>query len=146
MIGIIIGSARPVRALAEAVGRCLGAIGRWLHARRDQRTLRDMSERELRDLGLRDSALRDGTAAPFFGDPTAIISLPAEERRGLAGGDSVEEALRGPTAAAPARPERSAEDTGGAGSGLVVFLRPEDATPIPGGVPQAPRRTLARRH
>lgn len=120
MISIIIGSAKPVFALADALGR---RLGRWLQSRRDHRILRDMSERELRDLGLRDSELRDGTAAPYFGDPTAIISLRAQERRCLPGGASMDEALRALGAGAPARPERSARETDGAGGARVILLR-----------------------
>ncbi|WP_332691203.1 DUF1127 domain-containing protein [Bosea sp. (in: a-proteobacteria)] len=86
MISFIIGPARHVLAAGGPFGRFLGGIGRWLQARRDYHRLCDMSERDLRDLGLRDSNLRDTTAAPFFGDPTGIIALHVEERRGLAGG------------------------------------------------------------
>lgn len=123
MISFFIGSAKPVLAVPGALGRLLGGIGRWLESRRDYRRLCEMSERDLRDLGLRDSDLRDATAAPFFGDPTAIISLRAEERRGLAGGDSVDQVLRGLSAGAPVRPERIAKEPGSAGSARVVLLR-----------------------
>jgi uncharacterized protein YjiS (DUF1127 family) len=123
MISFIIGSAKPVLAAVDVLGRILGGIGHWLQSRRDYRTLCDMTERELRDLGLRDSDLRDATATPFFGDPTAIISLRAEERRGLAGGESVDEVLRGLGTGVPARPERIAKESDSAGSSRVVFLR-----------------------
>jgi uncharacterized protein YjiS (DUF1127 family) len=123
MISFIIGSAKPVLAVFDALGRVLGAFDHWLQSRRDYRTLCDMSERDLRDLGLRDSDLRDATAAPFFGDPTAIISLRAEERRGLAGGESVDEVLRGLSAGASVRPERIAKESDSAEAGRVVFLR-----------------------
>lgn len=123
MISFIIGSAKPVLAAADVLGRILGGIGHWLQARRDYRTLCEMNERDLRDLGLRDSDLRDATAAPFFGDPTAIISLRAEERRGLAGGESIDAVLRGLSAGAPARPEWIAKESDSAGSGRMVFLR-----------------------
>lgn len=123
MISFIIGSAKPVLAIFDVLGRLLGALDHWLRSRRDYRTLCDMSERDLRDLGLRDSDLRDATAAPFFGDPTAIISLRAEERRGLAGGESIDEVLRGLSAGTPARPERIAKESDSAGGGRVVFLR-----------------------
>ena len=123
MISFIIGSAKPVLAMFDVLGRLLGAFDHWLRSRRDYRTLCDMSERDLRDLGLRDSDLRDATAAPFFGDPTAIISLRAEERRGLAGGESIDEVLRGLSAGAPARPERIAKESDSAETGRVVFLR-----------------------
>ncbi|WP_186419323.1 DUF1127 domain-containing protein [Bosea sp. CS1GBMeth4] len=119
MISIIIGSAKPV--FAVALGRCLGAIGRWLQSHREHRILREMSERELRDLGLRDSELRDRAAAPFPGDPTGIISLGAGRRRGLAGGASVDEALRGLGMGAPG--ERIAREPDSAGSARVVRLR-----------------------
>eukprot|EP01042_Synura_sphagnicola_P022025 gene22025-28047_t len=111
MISFIIGSAKPVLAMFDVLGRVLGAIDHWLQSRRDYRTLCDMSERDLRDLGLRDSDLRDATAAPFFGDPTGIISLRVEERRGLAGGESVDEVLRGLSAGAPVQPERIAKES-----------------------------------
>ncbi|CAN7388057.1 DUF1127 domain-containing protein [Bosea sp. LjRoot90] len=123
MISFIIGSAKPVLAMVDGLGRSLGAIDRWLQSRRDYRTLCDMTERDLRDLGLRDSDLRDATAAPFFGDPTGIISLRVEERRGLAGGESVDEVLRGLSAGAPARPERIAKESDSAVSSRMVFLR-----------------------
>ena len=123
MISFIIGSAKPVLAVFDVLGRILGALDHWLQSRRDYRTLCDMSERDLRDLGLRDSDLRDATAAPFFGDPTGIISLRAEERRGLAGGESVDQALRGLSAGAPVQPERIAKESDRAEAGRVVFLR-----------------------
>ena len=120
MISFIIGSAKPA---LDVLGRLLGAIDSWLQSRRDYRRLSDMSERDLRDLGLRDSDLRDTTAAPFFGDPTGIISLHVEERRGLAGGESVDETLRGLGAGAPVRPERIAQRVDSATSSRVIFLR-----------------------
>lgn len=123
MISFIIGSAKPVLAVFDVLGRILGALDHWLQSRRDYRALCDMSERDLRDLGLRDSDLRDATAAPFFGDPTGIISLRAEERRGLAGGESVDQALRGLSAGAPVQPERIAKESDRAEAGRVVFLR-----------------------
>ena len=123
MISFIIGSAKPVLAMFDMLGRFLGAFDHWLQSRRDYRTLCDMSERDLRDLGLRDSDLRDATAAPFFGDPTGIISLRAEERRGLAGGESVDEVLRGLSAGASVQPERIAKESDSAEAGRVVFLR-----------------------
>lgn len=123
MISFIIGPARHVLAAGGPVGRFLGGIGRWLQARRDYHRLCDMSERDLRDLGLRDSNLRDTTAAPFFGDPTGIIALHVEERRGLAGGESVDEVLRGLGSGAPSRFEQVAEKSDSAASGRVVLLR-----------------------
>lgn len=123
MISFIIGSAKPVLAMFDMLGRFLGAFDHWLESRRDYRTLCDMSERDLRDLGLRDSDLRDATAAPFFGDPTGIISLRAEERRGRAGGESVDEVLRGLSAGASVQPERIAKESDSAEAGRVVFLR-----------------------
>lgn len=123
MISFIIGSAKPVLAMVAGLGRIPGRISHWLQSRRDYRTLCDLTERDLRDLGLRDSDLRDATAAPFFGDPTAIISLRAEERRGLAGGENVDQALRGMSAGAPARLERIAKESDSAVSSRVVFLR-----------------------
>ncbi|WID97698.1 hypothetical protein QO058_05435 [Bosea vestrisii] len=123
MISFIIGSAKPVLAAVDVLGRLLDGISHWLQSRRDYRTLCDMTERDLRDLGLRDSDLRDATAAPFFGDPTAIISLRAEERRGLAGGENVDEVLRGLSAGAPARQARIAKESDSASTCRVVFLR-----------------------
>ena len=123
MISFIIGSAKPVLAMFDMLGRFLGAFDHWLQSRRDYRTLCDMSERDLRDLGLRDSDLRDATAAPFFGDPTGIISLRAEERRGRAGGESVDEVLRGLSAGASVQPERIAKESDSAEALRVVFLR-----------------------
>ncbi|MCV9935943.1 hypothetical protein OIU35_06175 [Boseaceae bacterium BT-24-1] len=123
MISFIIGSAKLVLAMVDGLGRILAAIDHWLQSRRDYRTLCDMTERDLRDLGLRDSDLRDATAAPFFGDQTGIISLRVEERRGLAGGESVDQVLRGLSAGAPARPERIAKESDSAVSSRVVFLR-----------------------
>lgn len=120
MISFIIGSTKPGLAVVDALGRVLGAIDHWLQSRRDYRTLRDMSDRDLRDLGLRDSDLRDAAAAPFFGDPTGIISLHAEERRGQASGESVDDALRGLSAGAPVRPERGADSAAG---GRMACLR-----------------------
>jgi uncharacterized protein YjiS (DUF1127 family) len=123
MISFIIGSAKPALAAVGALGRAFGVIGHWLQSRRDYRTLCDMNERDLRDIGLRDSDLRDATAAPFFGDPTGIISLRVEERRGLASGESVEQVLRGLSTGTPGRPERIAKESDSAGAGRVVFLR-----------------------
>ena len=123
MISFIIGSAKPVLAMFDMLGRFLGAFDHWLQSRRDYRTLCDMSERDLRDLGLRDSDLRDATAAPFFGDPTGIISLRAEERRGRAGDESVDEVLRGLSAGASVQPERIAKESDSAEARRVVFLR-----------------------
>ena len=123
MISFIIGSTKPVLAAVDALGGLLGGIRHWLQSRRDYRTLCGMSERDLRDLGLRDSDLRDATAAPFFGDPTGIISLRAEERRGLAGGESVDELLRGLDAGASARLERSTGESDSGENGRMVFLK-----------------------
>ncbi|HEV7325022.1 MAG TPA: DUF1127 domain-containing protein [Bosea sp. (in: a-proteobacteria)] len=123
MISFIIGSAKPVLAVVEALGRIIGTVGRWLQSRRDYRTLSEMTERDLRDLGLRDSDLRDSRAAPFFGDPTAIISLRVEERRGLAGGESAGEALDGLSVGASSSPERSVQGADSITSSRVVFLR-----------------------
>jgi uncharacterized protein YjiS (DUF1127 family) len=120
MISFIIGSAKPA---VEAFGRLFGAIDRWLQSRRDYRTLSEMTERDLRDLGLRDSDLRDSRAAPFFGDPTAIISLRAEERRGLAGGENAGEVVGGLSAGASSPLERSIREADSVTSSRVVFLR-----------------------
>lgn len=84
MISFIIGSAKPMLAAIFGLGRHLAALDGWL---RSCRILSEMTERDLRDLGLRDSDLRGTRAAPFFGDPTAIISMPTEERRSLSGGE-----------------------------------------------------------
>ena len=112
MISFIIGSAKPVLAMFAMLGRFLGAFDHWLQSRRDYRTLCDMSERDLRDLGLRDSDLRDATAAPFFGDPTGIISLRAEERRGraarLLAARAPRPPVRGPPPPPPAPPRAAA--------------------------------------
>lgn len=123
MISVIIGSAKPVLAAVGELGRLLAALGHRLQSRRDHRSLSEMTERDLRDLGLRDSDLHDSRAAPFFGDPTAIISLRVEERRGLAGGESAGEALSGLRAEATSAPERSVQTHDSAASSRVVFLR-----------------------
>jgi uncharacterized protein YjiS (DUF1127 family) len=123
MISFIIGSAKPVLAVVEALGRLLGTLDHWLQSRRDYRTLSEMTERDLRDLGLRDSDLRDSRAAPFFGDPTAIISLRVEERRGLASGQSAGEVLDGLSVGASSPPERSGQGADSITSSRVVFLR-----------------------
>ena len=120
MISFIIGAAKAASTAMRALGRFVGGIENWLQARRDYNRLCEMSERDLRDLGLRGSDLRDASAAPFFGDPTAIISLRAEERRELAGGEGVEDILRGLSAGSPSRPERIAnESDSGAFRGVV---------------------------
>lgn len=126
MISFIIGSAKPVFAAADVLGRLLSVVDRWLQSRRDYRTLSEMTERDLRDLGLRDSDLRDTRAAPFFGDPTAIISLRVEERRGLAGGESAGEILSGLSAGASSSPEQNAQGTDSFTSSRVIFLRPAE--------------------
>lgn len=123
MISFIIGSAKPVLAVVEALGRILGAVGNWLQSRHDYRTLSEMTERDLRDLGLRDSDLRDTRAASFFGDPTAIISFGVEERRGLAGGESVDEVVDRLSVGASPLPERSVQGADSITSSRVVFLR-----------------------
>jgi uncharacterized protein YjiS (DUF1127 family) len=123
MISFIIGSAKPVLAMVEAIGRLLGTVDHWLQSRRDYRTLSEMTERDLRDLGLRDSDLRDSRAAPFFGDPTAIISLRVEERRGFAGGESAGEVLDGLSVSASPPPERSVQGADSITSSRMVFLR-----------------------
>lgn len=123
MISFIIGSAKPVLAVFDLLGRLLGAVDSWLQSRRDYRTLSEMTARDLRDLGLRDSDLRDTRAAPFFGDPTAIISSRVEERRGLAGGESAGEVLRGRSAEATSPLERSVQRDDSPTSSRVVFLR-----------------------
>lgn len=111
MLSIIIGSARLALAVGGAFGRALVGIGRWLRAQHDCRTLCEMQERELRDIGLRDSDLQD--AAPYVGDPTAIIAIRAEgRRRRLPGGVSVDEALREADASSPSRATRRASDSG----------------------------------
>lgn len=123
MISLIIGSAKPVLAVVDALGWVLGVLDNWLQSRRDYRTLSEMTERDLRDLGLRDSDLRDSRAAPFFGDPTAIISLRVEERRGLAGGEHPGEVLDGLSVGASSPPERSVQGADSITSSRVVFLR-----------------------
>lgn len=121
MISFIIGSAKPVLAVFDTLGRLLGAVDHWLQSRRDYRTLSEMTERDLRDIGLRDCDLGDTRAAPFFGDPTVIISLRAEERRGLAGGESAGEILHGLDARAPCQPEQNS--TISVTSSRVILLR-----------------------
>ena len=123
MISFIIGAAKPASTAIRALGRLVGGIESWLQARRDFSRLCEMSERDLRDLGLRGSDLRDASAAPFFGDPTAIISLRAEERRGLAGGEGVDDILRGLSAGSPSRPERIAKESDSGAFRGVVCLR-----------------------
>lgn len=127
MLSFIIGPARHVLATGGSLGRVpgtvLGGIGRWLRTRRDYHRLCDMSERDLRDLGLRDCSERDRIAAPFFGDPTGIIAVRCEDRRGLGAGESLEEALRRQSADAPSRLEQAARETGNTTNGRVVFLR-----------------------
>lgn len=111
MISFIIGAAKPASTAIRALGRFVGGIESWLQARRDFGRLCELSERDLRDLGLRGSDLRDASAVPYFGDPTAIISLGAEERRGLAGGEGVDDILRGLSAGSPSRLERIAKES-----------------------------------
>lgn len=119
MISLIIGSARLVLAAGGALGRLGFGIGRWLRSQQDYRVLCEMPERELRDIGLRGSDLRDEAAAPCFGDPTAIIAIRvSERRRGLAGGESVDEAMRALSDAAPRQPQQIAKE-----ADRVVFLR-----------------------
>ncbi len=126
MLSFIIGPARYVLATGGSLGHVPGfflGIGRWLRTRRNYHRLCDMSERDLRDLGLRDCSERDRIAAPFFGDPTGIIAMRCEERRGLAGGESLDEALRSQSSDAPAQLEQVGREPGNATSGRVVFLR-----------------------
>lgn len=123
MISVIIGSAKPVLAAVGELGRLLAAVGHCLQSRRYHRTFSEMTERDLQDVGLRDSDLHDSRAAPFFGDPTAIISLHVEQRRGLAGGESAGEVLRGLRAEAASPAERSVQTDDSAASSRVVFLR-----------------------
>ena len=127
MLSFIIGPARHVLATGGSLGRVpgvfLGSIGRWLRTQRNYHRLCDMSERDLRDLGLRDCSERDRIAAPFFGDPTGIIAMRCEERRGLAGGESLDEALRSQSSDAPPRLEQVGREPGKATSGRVVILR-----------------------
>jgi uncharacterized protein YjiS (DUF1127 family) len=124
MISLIIGSARLVLAAGGALGRLGIGIGRWLRSQQDYRLLCEMPERELRDIGLRGSDLRDASAAPYFADPTAIIAIRASERRrGLAGGESVDEAMRALRPEAPCRPEQIAKESDSGEPGRVVFLR-----------------------
>ena len=111
MISFIIGAAKPASTAIRALGRFVGGIESWLQARRDFSRLCEMSEHDLRDLGLRGSDLRDASAARYFGDPTAIIALRAEERRGLAGGERIDDILRGLSAGSPSRPERIAKES-----------------------------------
>lgn len=123
MISLIIGSARLVLAAGGALGRLGFGIGRWLRSQQDYRVLCEMPERELRDIGLRGSDLRDGAAAPYFGDSTAIIAIRvSERRRGLAGGESVDEAMRALSDAAPRQPQEIAKEAGGEAD-RVVFLQ-----------------------
>ncbi|KUL95699.1 hypothetical protein DK26_11500 [Bosea sp. WAO] len=127
MISFIIGPARHVFARGGSLGRfpraVVGSIGRWLRTRRDYHRFCDMSERDLRDLGLRDCSERDRIAAPFFGDPTGIIAVRCEDRRGLGAGEGVDEALRRQSSDASPRFEQAARETDKATSGRVVFLR-----------------------
>lgn len=122
MISFIIGAAKPAFVAIQALGSVVGGIEGWLQARRDYSRLCALSERDLRDLGLRGSDLRDASAGPFFGDPTAIISLRAEERRGLAGGERIDEILRGLSAGSPSRPERIAKESDSGAFRSVVCL------------------------
>ncbi len=124
MISLIIGSAGLVLAAGGGLRRLCAAIGRRLRAQQDYRVLCEMPERELRDIGLRDSDLRDATAAPYFGDPTAIIAIRvSERRRGLAGGESVDEAMRALSDEVPRQPGQIAKESGSGEAGRVVFLR-----------------------
>ena len=122
MISFIIGAAKPAATAFLALGRLVGGIESWLQARRDFSRLCELSEHDLRDLGLRGSDLRDASAARYFGDPTAIIALRAEERRGLAGGERIDDILRGLSAGSPSRPERIAKESdSGAFRGVVCL-------------------------
>lgn len=126
MISFIIGAAKPASTAIRALGSFVGGIESWLQARRDYGRLCEMSERDLRDLGLRGSDLRDASAGPYFGDPTAIISLRAEERRGLAGGEGIDDILRGLSAGEPSRPERIAKESDSGAFRPVVCLGAAD--------------------
>lgn len=123
MISFIIGAAKPAFTAIRALGRLVGGIEGWLQARRDYSRLCELSEHDLRDLGLRGSDLRDASAGPYFGDPTAIIALRAEERRGLAGGERIDDILRGLSAGSPSRPERIAKESDSGAFRGVVCLR-----------------------
>lgn len=124
MISLVIGSARLVLVAGVALRRPCAAIGRRLRSQQDYRVLCEMSERDLRDLGLRESDLRDAAAAPCFGDPTAIIAISAgERRRRLAGGESVAEAMHVLSDEAPRQPGQIAKESDSGGPGRGVFLR-----------------------
>jgi len=117
MISLILGSG----GLIFAAGR---VFGRSLRSRQNYRALSAMSERELRDIGLRGSDLQGTSANSHLADPTAIIAIRVSERRSrLAGGESLDGATRAAASEAPAQPGQIAIGLDAGRPCRPVFLR-----------------------
>ncbi len=71
-----------VLSVVAVVRRQAEVLRNWREARESYRTLCEMDEKTLADLGLTRSDLRDATAAGYFGDPTVIVAARATERQG----------------------------------------------------------------
>ncbi len=72
---------RPWRALRTAARRAAAWPFRVAEARATLRALATMDRRELADLGLVASDLRDVSALPLDGDPSELLARRARERR-----------------------------------------------------------------
>ena len=68
--------------IAAFLRRRLAGIASWHQGQRDYRTLCEMDDWTLRDMGILPSDLRDATAVSRFGDPTLLIALRIAERDG----------------------------------------------------------------
>jgi uncharacterized protein YjiS (DUF1127 family) len=95
------------RAMLALVTYWLKQLARARANRRDARVLAGLDHRMLADIGITRSDLRDAFSAPFWEDPTALLSERSGERRRNARPalrtNSVESGFRRPATDRPAR-------------------------------------------
>ena len=72
---------RMWRSICVAATRAAAWPFRVAAARATMRTLANMDRRELADIGLNSSDVRDASALPLDRDPTALLATRARERR-----------------------------------------------------------------
>ncbi|GGC66511.1 DUF1127 domain-containing protein [Chelatococcus reniformis] len=78
-----LGAARPGRGWQRAIGAWARLV-RAARARREMAVLAQLSEGELKDIGLRPDDVANALAQPYGSDPTHYLADLVRERRRLA--------------------------------------------------------------
>lgn len=74
-------AATAVGGVVRKLGAFFLSVAKAHAARRQLAALAQLSDHQLRDIGLDRGDLRDASAVPFDADPTAILVVRAVERR-----------------------------------------------------------------